>query len=276
MEKHLPGCSDKKVVLITGASSGIGKDCAGFLNQKGYQVYGTSRKPGLETFPYPMIQMDVTEEASVKVGIAQVLEKEGRLDVVVNNAGMGIAGSLEDTTIEEIKFQMETNLFGVLRVCHGVIPVMRAQQFGVIINISSLAGLMGVPFQGAYSASKFALEGLTEVLRMEVKPFGIRTILIEPGDFNTGFTANRIKTKNSQVNSVYSHFFTRAIEVMEADEKTGEKPHKIALLVDHIINHPSPKPRYMVGPILQRIAAHLRKVLPQRLFEWLIMKNYKL
>jgi len=266
---------NNKVVLITGASSGFGKACAELLSQKGYKVYGTSRKLIAETKSYEMIQMDINDDTSVKTGIRHILDEEGCLDVVVNNAGIGVAGSLENTSTEEIKFQFETNFFGVFRVCHEILPIMRAQQSGYIINISSIAGLIGVPFQGAYSASKFALEGLTEVLRMEVKSFGIHTVLIEPGDFNTGFTDNRIKTEQSRINSIYSDRFKRALHVMEEDERNGSKPNKIAVLVDYIINHPSPRPRYTAGPILEQIAAHLRKFIPSRLFERIIMKSYK-
>ena len=171
-----------------------------------------------------MIQMDVTDDTSIKTAVRHIVDKEGHLDVVVNNAGIGVAGSIEDTSMEEIKFQFETNFFGVFRVCHEVLPIMRIQRSGYIINISSIAGLIGVPFQGAYSASKFALEGLTEALRMEIKSFGIHTVLIEPGDFNTGFTINRIKTKKSQISSIYSDRFKRALHIMKEDERNGSKP----------------------------------------------------
>jgi len=266
----------KKVVLITGASSGFGKICAEFLAQQNYKVYGTSRNLTTEIKSYKMIQMDVNDDAAIKTGVRHILDIEGHLDVVVNNAGIGVAGSLEDTSIEEMKFQFETNFFGVFRVCHEVLPIMRAQRSGYIINISSIAGLIGIPFQGAYSASKFALEGLTEALRMEVKPFGIHIVLIEPGDFNTDFTINRVKTKKSKMDSIYSDRFKRALHVMEEEERNGSKPGKIALLINYIINHPSPRTRYMVGPRLQQIAVHLRKFIPSPLFEWIIMKSYKI
>ncbi|MEH6581476.1 MAG: SDR family oxidoreductase [Halioglobus sp.] len=265
-----------KVVLITGASSGIGQVCAELLSQKGHKVYGTSRKPNVEVRSYEMIEMDVNDEDAIAAGISHIVDKEGRLDVVVNNAGMGVAGALEDTSVEELKFQFETNFFGAFRVCQAALPTMRAQGFGYLINISSLAGQIGIPFQGAYSASKFALEGLTEVLRMEVKPFGIRTVLVQPGDFNTGFTDNRIKTQQSQINTLYRDSFNKALQVMEEDEINGAKPDSIATLVEHIINNPSPLPRYGVGPRLQRFAVQLRKFVPARLFEFVIMKTYKI
>ncbi|MTI30278.1 SDR family oxidoreductase [Xanthovirga aplysinae] len=263
-----------KVILITGSSSGIGQVCAEYLSQRGHRVYGTSRKTPQKETPYELINMDVNDDASVKRGISYIMEKEGLLDVVINNAGFGIAGAVEDTSIEEMKFQFETNFFGVLRVCNEVLPLMRTQQFGYIINIGSIAGLIGVPFQGAYSASKSALKGLTEVMRMEVKPFGIHTVLIEPGDFNTGFTENRILTKSSQSNSPYSKRFKSGLQSSEEDELKGSDPKKIAELLDYIINHPSPRPQYRVGPILERFAVHLRKYIPSKLFEKIIMKNY--
>ena len=266
----------KKVILVTGASSGIGKTCVEFLSQKGYKVYGTSRKPPAQTSPWQMIQMDVNNDASVKKAINDIVIKEGRLDVVVNNAGMGVAGSVEQTTVEEIKFQFETNFFGVLRVCQEALPVMRRQKSGYIINVSSIGGLIGIPFQGAYSASKFAIEGLTEVLRMEVKPFGVKVVLVQPGDFNTGFTDSRIIAQQAQTDSDYSTRFKNALEVMENDERNGDKPAKIATLIYKIINRSSPKSRYMAGPWLQRTGVRLKRVLPSKWFEQIIMKTYKI
>jgi len=263
-----------KVVLITGASSGLGEACAEYLATKGHKVYGTSRKSGQTVESYEMIAMDVNDEASVKQAIEYVMQKEGRIDVVVNNAGVGIAGSIEDTSIEEIKFQFETNFFGVLRVCHGVLPIMRQQKSGHIINIASITGLIGIPFQGAYSASKSALQGLTEVLRMEVKPFGVHAVLIEPGDFNTGFTDSRIKTKQAQDSPIYKERFAKALFAMEEDERNGHNPKSVAVLIDRIINTSSPSLRYMIGPRLELLAVHLRKVMPSRLFEWIIMKSF--
>jgi len=266
--------NDLRIVLVTGASSGLGKVCADYLSTKGYKVYGTSRKPNQKINPFEMIQMDVNDDASVKQGIKHIINKEGHLDVVINNAGVGIAGSVEDTSIEEIKFQFETNFFGALRVCHEALPIMRIQQFGYIINIGSISGLIGVPFQGAYSASKSALQSLTEVLRMEVKPYGVHAVLIEPGDFNTGFTDNRINTKQSQSNPIYKKRFNKAVQIMAEDEKKGHNPKSIAVLMEKIINNPSPRPRYMIGPGLELFAVHLRKFIPSKFFEWIIMKNY--
>ena len=279
------GQSNKRVVLITGASSGIGQACARYLHQKGYRVYGTSRRAQSLTMagagvqaapaaPFEMIPMDVDSDASVERGVNLILEREGRLDVVVNNAGFGIAGSIEDSTIEEARSQFETNFFGAWRVCRAVLPTMRRQQHGYIVNISSVAGLLGIPFQGAYCAAKYAIEGLTEVLRMEVRPFGIHVVLIEPGDFHTGFTAHRRRTIASQ-NPAYLARLDSALGVMEADETNGAPPDKIAYLLERIIVSPSPRLRYSVGPFYEKIVITLKKIVPERLFEWGISKYYK-
>jgi NAD(P)-dependent dehydrogenase (short-subunit alcohol dehydrogenase family) len=190
-------------VLITGASSGIGKACAEYLFMRRCRVYGTSRRtPHVEPRSTPpeavplfqTIPLDITSDESVEKAVSLVLESEGRIDAVVNNAGFGLAGAVESTSIAEAREQFETNFFGTMRVCRAVLPAMRRQGHGHILNVSSVAGQIGIPFQGIYSATKFAVEGLTEALRLEVAPFGIRVVLIEPGDFHTGFTANRRRT----------------------------------------------------------------------------------
>ncbi len=275
-----------RVVLITGASSGIGQACANHLHQKGYRVYGTSRQArphatgiskteDIHSTAFEMIQMNVDYDDSVAQGVEFILDREGRLDVVVNNAGFGVAGSVEDTTIEEAKSQFETNFFGAVRLCRAALPIMRRQQSGYIVNISSGAGLISIPFQGMYSATKFALEGMTEALHMEVKPFDIHMVLIEPGDFRTKFTANRRKTVASQQNAVYLEKFTASLGVMEADETRGLSPIKVAHILEQIIETPSPRLRYLVG-LSSGVAIILKKILPYRLSEWVLMKHYKL
>ncbi len=269
-----------KVVLITGASSGIGRACATHLHRRGYRVYGASR--GVDHIVadpeggFWMIPMDVDDDDSVQRGVELVLEREGQLDGVVNNAGFGIAGAVEDTRIAEAKAQFETNFFGVVRVCQAVLPAMRRQGRGHVIIVGSLAGLVGVPFQGFYSAAKFALEGLAEALRVEVRPFGVRVILIEPGDFRTCFSARRVRTARSQADSVYRARFDTALSIMEADERKGADPILIARLVEKIIETPSPRLRYTTGPALQRLALALKRFAPHRLFEWGLRKYYKL
>jgi NAD(P)-dependent dehydrogenase (short-subunit alcohol dehydrogenase family) len=261
------------VVLITGASSGLGRSCAEHLQSRGYRVYGSSRRASLDA-PFAFVQMDVTSEDSVAQAVRQVIERAGRIDVVVNNAGDGIAGAVEDTSIAEAQQQLDTNFFGALRVCRAVLPAMRTQGSGLIVNVSSLGGLVALPFQGLYSASKFALEGMTEALRMEVKPHGVRVVLVEPGDFRTGFTAQRRKAQAAE-QSVYAEHFKRALATMERDEHGGSDPAAVARLVERLINKPSPRLRYKVGSAWQKFAiGTLRVVLPQKLFEYLLAMSY--
>jgi len=272
-----------KVVLVTGASSGIGKCCAEFLSQQGYRVYGTSRRTDStpseqrpsNTNLFKMIQMDVTDESSVKKGIDYIIARESSIDVVVNNAGFAIIGSLEDTTIAEAKAQLETNFFGALRVCRAVLPVMRRQGTGYIVSVSSIGGLIGLPFQSAYSASKFALEGAMEALRMEVRPFGIQVVLIEPGDFQTEITTQRQKAEKSIGNSAYYNTFQKVLRIVESGERKASTPEPIARLINSIIHMNSPRLRYTVGTFSQRIAVPLKKILPSRLFESLISGSFQ-
>jgi short-subunit dehydrogenase len=275
----------KKVVLITGASSGIGQASAQYLYHKGYQVYGTSRKVQRHpsrasqterTATFPMLQMDVDSDKSVRNGVDYILREEGRIDVVVNNAGFGIAGAVEDTSLEEAQALFETNVWGAFRVCKAVLPLMRAQRSGYIVTISSIGGHIAIPFQGLYSASKFALEGMTEALRMEVRRFGIHVALIEPGDCCTQFTVNRCRTIESHHNQAYAEQCNAAVEVMEHDETHGFAPDKIARVLERIIRKPSPRLRYAVASPPQKLAVVLKKALPSRCFEFLIRKYYKL
>ena len=188
------GSNVQKVVLITGTSSGIGKAAAELLSKNNYKVYGTSRKV-IKSDIFEMIQMDVTDDNSVSKAINYIVEKEGKIDILINNAGIGIAGPIEDTFIEEVRQQFETNFIGVVRTCQNVLPIMRENNGGLIINVASMAGQIGLPYQGLYSASKFAIEGFSEALRLEVLQFGIDVIVVEPGDIATSFTKNRwIKT----------------------------------------------------------------------------------
>ena len=273
------------VVLITGASSGIGLACAQHLHRQGYRVYGTSRKapwPSLlrpsEAQPansFVLLPLDVTQKSSVKQVVEAIWEREGRLDVVVNNAGIALVGSVEDTSLEEAQTEFDTNFFGVLRVCRAVLPLMRQQRSGCIVNISSIAAAIGIPFQSVYSASKAALEALTKSLRMEVQPYGIRVVLVQPGDIDTGIAARRQKTQAAR-GSIYQERLDRALAVMEKDEMAGPPPETVALLVERIIKTPHPRVCYVAGPLTEHGALALKKTLPSRVFEWALMKYYRL
>ena len=267
---------NSRVVLITGTSAGIGQACAVHLQQQGYRVYGTSRHIQGSDTGFKKIQMDIDDDLSVAAGIDLILAHESRLDVLVNNAGYGLAGAFEDTSIDEAKAQFETNFFGVMRVCLAALPVMRDQRAVYIVNISSLGGLFGIPFQSMYSASKFALEGAMEALRLEVKPFAVQIVLIEPGNFKTEFTLRRRKTAASERNSVYADPFKAALAVMEADETNGASPVQIAYLLEKIINTPAPRLRYAVGSNSDKLVISARKFLPERLFEWAITNYFDL
>ena len=262
----------RRIVLVTGASSGIGKAVADRLHAAGYRVYGASRRTVAGGIPW--MTLDVTDDASVAAAIANILQAEGRLDAVINCAGYGIAGAVEETSIDEARAQFETNFFGTLRVCRAVLPDMRAQGAGLIINIGSLAGLIAIPFQALYSASKFAIEGLTEALRMEVKQFGIDVVLIEPGDFHTGFTAARIRTAASTQASPYIGAFTAALGQMERDETSGPSPVIVARLVEQILKAPHPRLRYRTGKPAQTASVSLKHVMPGNMFEGLVMQAY--
>ncbi|MBU0544610.1 MAG: SDR family oxidoreductase [Proteobacteria bacterium] len=266
----------RKVVLVTGASSGIGKAAAEYLFEKGHTVYGASRTVADGTFPFTPLKIDVDSDDSVNKAISRIINKEGKIDVVINCAGFGLAGSIEDTSVDEAKALFETNFFGVFRVCKGVIPEMRKCKSGTIINIGSLSGLISIPFQAFYSSSKFAIESLTEALRIELLPFGIRVVLIEPGDFHTGFTANRKKAAQSEINETYRKKFARAVSIMEKDELNGPLPVKIAKLIERLIDNPSPRLRYTTGQTGQRLLVKLRNILPHKITEFLLMKYYGL
>lgn len=269
-----------KVILISGASSGFGYVTAKYLAQNGYCVFGTSRTPEKVILPnkekWPgsleIIKMDVNYTNSIREGIKKIIERTGKLDVMVNNAGYSLAGSIEDTSLKEAKDQFNTNFFGVHEVCRQVIPIMRNQQSGYIINISSLAGLVGLPFQALYSASKYAIEGYTEALRIEVKTFGIKVSLIEPGDFCTSFTEHRHITRSSQSNPVYQNRFKEILKAVEEAERKGDSPEKIAKLVERIINTESPRLRYRVGPGSTLIG--LKHFIPERIVENIMTRYY--
>ena len=202
--------------------------------------------------------------------IDEVWLREQRVDVVVNCAGFGIAGAIEDTPLELAQAQFNTNVFGVMRVCRRVLPLMRSQGAGLIINVTSIAGELSLPFQGWYSGSKFAVEGLSEALHAEVGRFGIDVVLVQPGDFKTGFTAARRVANGS--GSAYADRVDRALAIAAADEQAGADPVEAARLIARIINSRRRRLRYVVGPSAQQWLMRLRYVLPGR---WLIARHFE-
>lgn len=264
-----------KNVLITGTSSGFGKVMAEHLTKKGYNVIGTSRTPDKVKATYKLFQLDVRNDESVNAAIERFTKEVGNIDVLINNAGNGLAGAIEDTSIEEAKAQLETNFFGVVRVTKTVLPKMRAQKSGLIINISSIGGLIGLPFQGFYSASKFALEGYTEALRMEMKPFNIQIINVNPGDFKTDFTNNRVVVKAAS--DTYKNAFEKVLSIYKREEEEGSEPIDLAIKVERLINKEKGyRVRYLVGNPLQRLGACVKRLVGSKLFEKIMEINYKL
>ncbi len=265
-----------KVILITGATSGLGKACAEYLSERGLIVYGTGRRAMPETGSVKHLQMDVTDPDSVKLTIEKVIAEQGHIDVVVNNAGMGIGGAAELASVDEIRLQMRTNFMGTVHVCSAVLPHMRQNGGGTIINVSSLGGVMGLPFQAYYSASKFAVEGYSEALSLEVKPFNVKVCLIEPGDFATGFTASRILSEPTQKSKEYSAQFEKTLKNIEKEEQNGLKPEHLAKVVFRIANSKHPKFRYKVGNILQVGFAMSKTWIPSRAYQFLLRIFYSM
>jgi NAD(P)-dependent dehydrogenase (short-subunit alcohol dehydrogenase family) len=265
-----------KVILVTGASSGIGLACARLLSERGHKVYGTSRKPSQTSQGFRMLALDVTRDESVQAAVSTVLAEQGRLDVVVNNAGYALAGPIEETSVDEAQRQFDTNFFGVLRVCQAVLPSMRIQRAGLIINVSSLGGVAGLPFQGLYSASKFALEGLTESLRLEVASFGIQVTSIQPGDISTPITENRVRTRRSGPESPYRSTFETALGIIEKEERAGAPATLVAQQILKSMERKQVGVRSTVGHLSQRIITAAKTFLPSRLFERLLKSYYGL
>ncbi|MDQ5929871.1 MAG: hypothetical protein QG594_1652 [Bacteroidota bacterium] len=265
-----------KVVLITGGSSGIGKSIGEYLHQKGFTVYGTSRNPEKITHSvFPLVALDVRNTSSIQQAVATVIANCGQLDVVINNAGVGITGPLEEIPTEEIKNNFETNFFGPIEVMKAVLPQMRAQKSGLIINVTSIAGYMGLPYRSVYSASKGALELITEALRMEVKSFGIAITNIAPGDFATNIAAGRFHSPVI-AGSDYEKVYGTMLKTMDTHVDSGSDPMMMAQAVYAIIQSPKVKVHYKVGAFMQKFSIVLKRILPDTVYEKMLMNHYKL
>ena len=264
-----------KVILVTGASSGIGLACATALQAKGHTVYGSARDVNrLKSVTFKPLQLDVTDDASVKAAIEKIVTAEGKIDVLVNNAGNGVTGPAYAMPVDFAKKQFEVNFFGVIRVSSEVLPKMIAAKQGLVINISSLAGLFGLPYQGMYSASKYAIEGYSQSLRMELRNTGVKVVLINPGDFKSDFTANREKVPFELKNEMLEKEYNAAVASIEKDESIGASPDIIGKKVCQIVESSSPAHRYLVGAIGQTIVPTLKSLLPGGMFEKLMNDHY--
>lgn len=266
-----------KVVLITGGSSGIGKSVGQFLLSKGYVVYGTSRNPSrYEDFnDFRLLQLDVADVNSIATAVDTIQKEQGRLDVLINNAGAGITGPMEEIPEEEIINNFTTNYFGPINVAKSVLPIMRKQNGGLIINITSIAGYMGLPFRGVYSASKAALEVTTEAWRMELKAFNIQMTNIAPGDFATNIAAGRYHAPVIE-GSPYEKTYGDSLKLMNEHVDDGMDPNEMAKAVYDVINATKPKVHYKVGAFMQKFSIVLKRILPDKVYEKLLMNHYKL
>jgi NAD(P)-dependent dehydrogenase (short-subunit alcohol dehydrogenase family) len=265
---------NKKIALVTGASAGIGRATASMLASQGWTVYGTSRKIPKDIVEAAgeinMISLDVTDPESVKYAVDLVLKREGKLDALVNNAGNGIAGALEDISLQEAVYQFDTNFFGVLNMCREALPALRLSK-GIIINISSVAGVLSIPFQSLYSASKAAVELMSESLRLEVKPAGVRVCMVEPGDTCTSFTASRRLASN--ISPLYEGRLKASVARMEHDEQNGVSPDAVAKVVCSLAVKKNPPVRKAVG-MVNKVFVFANRLLPSRLKLWAIGKLY--
>ena len=265
-----------KIVLITGASSGIGKVTAEHLSAKGYIVYGTSRFPNKYKIPknYSLLSLDINNETSINSLVKQIISKEKKIDILINNAGLGITGPGEETSIKAMQDNFNTNFFGPIRLIQKVLPFMRMNKNGKIINITSIAGYMGLPFRGCYSASKSAMEIFTESIRMEVKRFGINILTLAPGEFATNIASRRY---HSPINKgAYEELYKKSLYKMNKHVNKGRNPNEVAKIILKIIKTKSPNVHYRVGDWFQKFSIFLKKILPDFLYEKILMRFYNL
>ena len=256
--------NEKRVAIVTGSSSGIGFEISLMLARNGLTTYATMRdlhKSSMltsiadkEKIPLRCVQLDVTDDMSVKQAIETIVNESHNIDILVNNAGYGLSGALEDLLIDEIKLQFDTNFFGLIRATQAVLPIMRNHGSGIIVNISSGLGRFGIATSSAYASSKFAVEGLTESMSYELEPFGIKTILIEPGIIKTNFiNAAVLAQKSKDPNSPYFQFMNNMDEGMKKLIENSESPEYVARVVLDAINDSNPKLRYLAGKDVEQI-----------------------
>ena len=270
--------ADQKTVLITGATSGIGRATADLLKQEGYAVFGTSRTPSPPGDPqrgpgagFEVLPLDVRSDSSVEACIAAVLARTGRLDALVNNAGYALIGAVEETTLEDAKAQFETNFFGVVRMTRAVLPVMRRQGQGTIVQVGSLAGSLAIPFAGFYSATKFALDGFSEALWHELKNSGIRVILVQPS-FARTHLASQSEVVGSEVGG-YAAIRGRVLDAINRAVDAGTPPERIARVILRTIRSRSPRLRNRIG-LQAKLLPVLKALLPWSAFSGGVRKRF--
>jgi len=265
---------ESKVVLVTGASSGFGKETTTLLSQHGFQVFGTSRKPSAKEVgaSVEMLQLDIDSNESVNNCVRELMNKAERLDVLVNNAGYVLTGAIEETSVDEAKSQFETNFFGAVRMVRAVLPIMRKQGSGQIINISSMAAVIPFPFEGYYAATKAALLAYTEQLRYEVKNLGVDVSVLEPGFFRT----NLGETRGTPMHTIgdYDQMRARAITSLKEEFQKGGDPKLVAETISRIIKSKSPRLEYLSGKSGRYRA--LKRILPQTMWESELRRRWRL
>jgi NAD(P)-dependent dehydrogenase (short-subunit alcohol dehydrogenase family) len=270
--------NDRKIILVSGASSGLGLAVATYLAKTGNTVYAGARSymneaPGEGNLK--KVYLDVTNQAGITALVEKIIGTEGRIDVLVNCAGILVLGSVEDMTYDDFEKVLLTNTGGVVKTCKAVLPYMRNRNEGQIINFSSILGLIGIPFQSAYIASKFAIEGFTEALRMETRNYGIKVSLVEPTDHKSGSAKYRLHAAAADLlTSPYRDLFLKVTAKIEYDEANGSEPEKLAKLVGKIIRSRRPRLRYMSGKFDQKLSVLVKKLVPGRLFESIIYSYY--
>lgn len=256
-------------IIITGTSSGIGKSLAEYFGKKNHRVYGLSRKT-VESEYFTSISTDVTDKLSIEKAINQILAKENKIDLLINNAGMGMVGAVEDAQQEEILKLFNLNVVGAVQMMSAVLPVMRKNTSGKIINVSSIGSEMGLPFRGFYSASKSALDKVTEAIRYEVDVWNIDACSLHLGDVKTNIADHRVK---SQVSAPYQKVFSKVYALMNSHVDEGNEPKEVAVYIERLIEKKKWKAHYYFGKLGQKIGVPLKWILPQNFYESL-MKKY--
>jgi len=271
--------SRRENVLITGASSGIGAATATLLSQEGYSVWGTTRDlskvvhlPDTLRSSVRFVQMDVSDSESVQQGVSRIMEEAGRIDVLINNAGFGVYGPIEEVPLELVKSEFETNVFGVIRLIQAVVPAMRERRSGLVINVSSLAGKLVVPFQVHYGASKHAIEALTEGLRQELRPFGVKVVALEPAYINTNF--NNATRFGQRDDSPYRPWLEASWSSIDRRLKNSPPPSCVARKILQIIKDPNPPGRCPCGALEYTLLPFLARFVPDGLREYLVRMFY--
>lgn len=258
-------------ILVTGASSGLGQAIARQLIQEGHRVFGTSRQPQADETGVEMLTMELSDNDSILRVISHIRSTAGNLDVVINNAGIGIAGPMEEADLSAIQQAFDINTIGAVRVWQAALPLMREQGHGKILNISSIGARVGLPFRGVYCASKASIDLMTEALRMEVKPYGIQACCIHAGDIQTNINDNRVQSYRKD--GPYRDRYVRVYDSINREVQEGVSPQYVAAHIAKLLKREQLKPYYAIGKPLQRLSLFLKKMLPARMFERLI-SNY--